>query len=54
MAVKEAVNNAVKHSHASEITLCTTFKRPELVIQINDNGVGFNAHNEATTGHGLK
>jgi signal transduction histidine kinase len=41
MAVKEATHNAVKHAHASEITLRMTFEKPELTICIDDNGVGF-------------
>lgn len=52
IAVKEAAQNAVKHSQASEITLHMTFKKPELTICVNDNGVGFHVNGEAA-GNGL-
>jgi signal transduction histidine kinase len=54
MAVKEAVHNAVKHSLATEITLRMSFKKPELIICVHDNGTGFKADDETVPGHGLK
>ena len=54
MAVKEAAHNAVKHAHASEITLRMTFEKPLLKICIDDNGVGFQpADGEPGAGNGL-
>lgn len=54
MAIKESAHNAIKHAHATEITLRITFKKTELMICLSDNGVGFKPDTEeATTGHGL-
>jgi len=41
LAVKEALTNAVKHSHCSEIRVQVELHGPELVINIVDNGRGF-------------
>ena len=54
LAVREAAHNAIKHAGASEITLCMTFKKPELIICVSDNGVGFKAgEDELVAGNGL-
>ncbi|HEY1789810.1 MAG TPA: ATP-binding protein [Verrucomicrobiae bacterium] len=54
MAIKESAHNAIKHAGASEITLCVTYKKPELMICLSDNGVGFKPNTgEGATGHGL-
>ncbi|MCL2294001.1 MAG: ATP-binding protein [Spirochaetes bacterium] len=37
----EAVNNVLKHAHASEITIRIILFFPNIVIKIEDNGVGF-------------
>lgn len=42
--VQELLNNAVKHSNASEITLHLSLINKNLKININDNGIGFNEH----------
>lgn len=39
-AVKEAVNNAFKHSRASEISVDVRLQPPLLVVAVRDNGVG--------------
>lgn len=41
LAVREVLNNAVKHSGATEISLCIETKSSGLVITIADNGRGF-------------
>lgn len=50
---KEIVNNALKHSNASLITIKGTIEKNSLCFTISDNGTGFNT---ATTfaGNGLK
>ncbi|MBK8091577.1 MAG: hypothetical protein IPK32_06225 [Verrucomicrobiaceae bacterium] len=47
LAVREALNNAVKHSGASEVRLSIDFTANRLVIMIMDDGQGFSA----TTSH---
>ncbi len=41
LAFKEALNNVVRHSGASEVTLKINMVGDELVISISDNGCGF-------------
>ena len=43
MAVKEALNNAVKHSGATELWLRVHYEDNVLRLQIEDNGIGFDA-----------
>jgi signal transduction histidine kinase len=52
MAVKEAIHNVIKHAHASEIFMRTTFADGKLDISIQDNGVGFEPTIK-TDGNGL-
>jgi signal transduction histidine kinase len=52
MAVKEAVNNVIKHAKASEVTLGVTYEQEVLTISIEDNGCGFQA-TKARAGNGL-
>jgi signal transduction histidine kinase len=52
LAVKEAVHNALKYSHATEIIAKIHFVSPVLTIVIRDNGHGFNPLT-AKQGHGL-
>lgn len=40
---QEAVNNAVKHAQASQIGLRLSFDTAETLLEISDNGVGFEA-----------
>ncbi|HEX3628320.1 MAG TPA: histidine kinase [Verrucomicrobiae bacterium] len=54
MAIKESAHNAIKHAGASEITLRMTFEKPELMVCLSDDGVGFKTDSaEAAMGHGL-
>jgi signal transduction histidine kinase len=41
LAFKEALNNVVRHSGATEVRLAITVARDQLVITITDNGCGF-------------
>jgi signal transduction histidine kinase len=42
LAVKEAINNIIKHASATEVAFHVTFERDDLTISISDNGNGFN------------
>jgi signal transduction histidine kinase len=52
LAVKEAVNNAVKHSKAKEVELHIQYKSPDLVVTLSDDGIGFEPGDEPE-GHGI-
>jgi signal transduction histidine kinase len=52
LAVREALNNVVRHSGATETTLTLQVEGPAVVIAIEDNGRGFNPAAGATR-HGL-
>src|SRR5207302_1273551 len=41
MAIKEALNNVLKHSQATEVRLSLTLNDGKITIVINDNGRGF-------------
>lgn len=60
LAVKEALNNVVKHSHATEVSLRLELERDALTLVIEDNGVGLAsgssdgvAHARLSSGHGI-
>jgi signal transduction histidine kinase len=52
LAVKEAINNIIKHARATEVVFQVTFERNVLTISIHDDGSGFNLAKTAT-GNGL-
>jgi signal transduction histidine kinase/ligand-binding sensor domain-containing protein len=52
LAAREAINNIVKHSGATEVTLRFSFKDQELEICLEDNGRGFD-QSYIQTGNGL-
>jgi len=60
LAFKEALNNAVKHSGASEVRVALEFGPDTVALSVADNGVGFNFAEPAApvsgrlvSGHGL-
>lgn len=53
LAVKEAVNNAVKHSGASQLCLRVERRAPMLVVAVEDDGRGFDRGTVERTGNGL-
>lgn len=53
MLIKEAVNNAVKHSNATIITISLKIIRDRLHIIVADNGTGFDCA-QGFSGNGLK
>jgi signal transduction histidine kinase len=52
LAVKEALNNAVRHGHATEVSLRVRVLDDQLCISITDNGTGFDPSGKFQ-GHGL-
>jgi signal transduction histidine kinase len=53
LAVKEAINNAVRHSGASEMVLRIHRQKNEIVVRIEDNGKGFDPELADQQGNGL-
>ncbi len=53
LIVKEAVNNAVKYSKATTISINMRIENDEVLLEINDNGIGFN-ESKSTMGNGLQ
>jgi signal transduction histidine kinase len=52
--IQEALNNAIKHSSATEIKVNVHYNNQQLVIEIRDNGKGFNLNDfESGMGNGL-
>jgi signal transduction histidine kinase len=54
MAVKEALNNAVKHSGAGEVWLRILWADGALAVSVEDNGRGFNPAEARECGNGLQ
>ena len=52
LAVKESLNNAIRHSGATEIVFHVGVSENRLQISINDNGAGFET-GERLAGNGL-
>lgn len=53
LLMKEAVNNAIKHAKASEISVEGKLNNNTFEVEIKDNGIGFNPGN-GISGNGLK
>jgi signal transduction histidine kinase len=53
LSVKEALNNAMKHSQANHIQVDIAIKNNHLVIQVMDNGVGIDPEKLRRFGNGL-
>lgn len=52
LCLKEALNNAYKHSQSNEIKLSFIQKEEEFIMNISDNGIGIN--NKNPEGNGLR
>jgi signal transduction histidine kinase len=52
--IQELLNNAIKHSQASVISLKLRYSSAGLVVSLSDNGVGFELEKMVKTGLGLK
>lgn len=53
-SVQEALHNVAKHSRARNAKVKLTFSGGKLLLEIEDDGVGFSARNAADRGFGLK
>jgi signal transduction histidine kinase len=53
MAIKEALNNVVKHSGATELRLHIGCEKRRLVVVVQDNGKGFDMKHTKPQRHGL-
>ncbi|WP_457618693.1 sensor histidine kinase [Lutibacter sp.] len=51
--VQEAINNAIKYANASEIIININETNNRLIIEVKDNGIGFNL-NSVDLGNGLE
>ena len=51
---QELITNCVKHARASFVNLQLFFRDGKLVMQVEDDGVGFNHHNPREGGIGLR
>jgi signal transduction histidine kinase len=54
LVVKEALNNAVKHSQAKEVCLSLWASGGALMIEVSDNGRGFGPDSKRDAGNGLR
>jgi signal transduction histidine kinase/ligand-binding sensor domain-containing protein len=54
LAVKEALNNTLRHSGAAEVRLLVDWRDPELVVTVEDNGRGFDPNAGNSPGNGLR
>jgi signal transduction histidine kinase len=54
MAIKEALNNVVKHARASEVRLAAKLDGGKLLVKITDNGCGFELGRETVGADGLR
>lgn len=53
LSIKEALNNAMKHSQASHLQIDIIAKENLLIIRISDNGVGINTDQLRRFGNGM-
>jgi signal transduction histidine kinase len=53
MIYKEALNNIVKYAEASKVTISLKIELEKIILNIKDNGIGFDINIEKT-GNGLK
>jgi len=51
--VQEALNNVFKHSNATKVEIVIEEQPGQVLVLVNDNGVGFNIGNENRKGFGL-
>lgn len=54
MCLKEAVTNVVKHSHASKCEVFIEITADEVVLNIQDNGIGIDLESSKNHGNGLR
>ncbi len=54
LAIKEILNNIIKHSKATEVIVTLKIENNYLVLSIHDNGVGIDTADFRKSGNGLK
>jgi two-component system, chemotaxis family, sensor kinase Cph1 len=50
---QEALNNVVKHAHASRVDVLLEARDDSVVLVIEDNGVGFDPHDASVADKGI-
>ncbi len=53
LSVKESLNNIMKHSHATDVSISITTSNKKLIITVSDNGVGIDIEKLRRFGNGL-
>ncbi len=53
LVLKEALHNVVKHSKASQVSIKIDNILKKLVVEIHDNGIGFDTNNSNASGNGI-
>ena len=53
LAVKEALNNVVKHSHATELIVRIKLEDSTFIVILEDNGIGFDRQRDNSERNGL-
>jgi len=54
LAIKEALNNVLKHAGASEVWLRLRLAEAEVCVEVEDNGHGFTPDSAVPSGNGLR
>ena len=54
LTVKEALTNALKHSGARTVRLRLAWQAPDLLVAVEDDGVGFDPGESASLGNGMR
>jgi two-component system, NarL family, sensor kinase len=52
--IQEIVNNTIKHSKATQLSIELVQHEDSIVLLTEDNGIGFNTENKSQTGMGIK
>lgn len=54
LAFKEALNNAAKHANPEVVSVQVEYSEGRLVLEVKDNGIGFDVHEKRSAGRGLE
>jgi len=54
LAVKEALNNILKYADATEVELTLQLHHDRMIVEVSDNGTGFDPTRQTTAGNGLR
>ncbi|MCC7026500.1 MAG: hypothetical protein IT265_06070 [Saprospiraceae bacterium] len=53
LVIKETLHNIVKHAKASKVSISINYERPNVLMHIVDNGIGFDPNHFESMGNGL-